>query len=416
MRLSIQNLRQNLRLFDARSRRFQLAQFVLQVFFTGMTLGLFRTVIPVLSEAEFQVPRDSYLLLASFVLAFGVVKSFANLWAGGLSNRRGRKTILIVGWLFAVPIPAMLVYADNWWWIVAATVLLGAQQGCCWSMSQIAKLDLVARERHGSVIGWNEFAGYFGVALGGYLTPELVLALGIRGGLLVFSTLMIGVALSLALLLCFETLPAAVKDAGAGRDGAQKTGAGRGTFRRVSFGDPVSSVVCLAGLVEKFIDVLVWVVFPVYLYRRGFSLPQIGLITGTYAVAWGVVQLPSGLLADRVSLKWLINSGMVLCGVTALTLLVSDHPAWWYANALLMGVGMGLLYPTLSTVISRFSSPALRAPAMGVYRFWRDFGYAAGSGTLGAVAVLYDGLQATFVVTAALMLATALLLHRRCPT
>ncbi len=411
MRYAIENLAR----FDVRSRRFQLAQFVLQVFFTGMTLGLFRTVIPVMSETEFQVPRDSYLLLASFVLAFGVVKSFANLWAGGLSNLHGRKRVLVVGWLFAVPIPAMLVYAADWWWIVVATVLLGAQQGCCWSMSQIAKLDLVARERHGTVIGWNEFAGYFGVALGGYLTPELVLALGTRAGLLVFSTLMIGVALSLASILCFETLPAAVKDAGARRDSAQKAGTGRGTFWHVSFGDKVSSVVCLAGLVEKFIDVLVWVVFPVYLYRRGFSLPQIGLITGTYAVAWGVVQLPSGLLADRVSLKWLINSGMVLCGVTALTILAFDHPAWWYANALIMGVGMGLLYPTLSTVISRFSSPALRAPAMGVYRFWRDFGYAAGSGTLGAVAVFYDGLQAAFVVTAVLMLLTALLLHRRCP-
>lgn len=411
MRYSIENLAR----FDVRSRRFQLAQFVLQVFFTGMTLGLFRTVIPVMSETEFQVPRDSYLLLASFVLAFGVVKSFANLWAGGLSNLHGRKRVLVVGWLFAVPIPATLVYAGDWWWIVAATVLLGAQQGCCWSMSQIAKLDLVGRERHGTVIGWNEFAGYFGVALGGYLTPELVLALGVRAGLLVFSVLMIGVALASASILCLETLPAAVKDAGARHDSARRSGARRGTFRRVSFGDRVSSVVCLAGLVEKFIDVLVWVVFPVYLYRRGFSLPQIGLITGTYAVAWGVVQLPSGLLADRVSLKWLINSGMVLCGVTALTILAFDHPAWWYANALLMGVGMGLLYPTLSTVISRFSSPALRAPAMGVYRFWRDFGYAVGSGTLGAVAVLYDGLQAAFVVTAALMLVTAVLLHLRCP-
>ena len=406
---------QNSRLFDIRSRRFQLAQFVLQVFFTGMTLGLFRTVIPVLSETEFQVPRDSYLLLASFVLAFGIVKSFANLWAGSLSNHHGRKTILIIGWLFAAPIPAMLVYADDWWWIVAATVLLGAQQGCCWSMSQIAKLDLVGRERHGMVIGWNEFAGYFGVALGGYLTPELVLALGVRTGLLVFSVLMIGVALSLALILCHETLSAAVKDAGARHRSAQKTGAAHGTFWHVSFGDRVSSVVCLAGLVEKFIDVLVWVVFPVYLYRRGFSLPQIGLITGAYAVTWGVVQLPSGLLADRVSLKWIINSGMVLCGVTALTVLASDHPAWWYANAIVMGIGMGLLYPTLSTVISRFSAPALRAPAMGVYRFWRDFGYAVGSGTLGAVAVLYDGLQAAFVVTSALMLLTAALLHRRCP-
>jgi len=395
------------------SRRFQLVQFVLQVFFTGMTLGLFRTVIPVLSEVEFNVPRDSYLLLASFVLAFGVVKSFANLWASGLSNRHGRKNILVIGWLFAAPIPPMLVYADNWGWIVAATVLLGVQQGCCWSMSQIAKLDLVRRGRHGTVIGWNEFAGYFGVALGGYLTPQLVLALGTRTGLLVFSAAMIGVALLFAALLCIETLSIGLRAEGG--DGAAPESGG-GTFWRVSFSDRVSSVICLAGLVEKFVDVLVWVVFPVYLHRRGFSLPAIGLVTGAYAVTWGVVQLPSGLLADRVSLKLLINSGMVLCGAASLTILAFDHPAWWFGNAVVMGAGMGLLYPTLSAVISRFSTPALRAPAMGVYRFWRDFGYAVGSAALGGAAVLYGGLAAAFAVTAAAMLLTAVLLHWRCPS
>ncbi len=376
-----------------------------------MTLGLFRTVIPVLSEVEFHVPRDSYLLLASFVFAFGVVKSFANLWASSLSNRHGRKKILIIGWLFAAPIPAMLVYADTWGWIVAATMLLGVQQGCCWSMSQIAKLDLVRRGRHGTVIGWNEFAGYFGVALGGYLTPQLVLVLGTRTGLLVFSAVMIGVALLLAVVLCIETLSIGLQG-----ETADRAADGGGTFWRVSFTDRVSPVICLAGLVEKFVDVLVWVVFPVYLHRRGFSLPAIGLVTGAYAVTWGVVQLPSGLLADRVSLKALINSGMVLCGAASLTILAFDHPAWWLGNAVLMGAGMGLLYPTLSTVISRFSSPALRAPAMGVYRFWRDFGYAVGSAALGAAAVLYGGLAAAFVVTAVAMLLTAVVLHWRCPS
>ena len=389
-------------------RRSQTIQFLLQVFFTGLLLGLFRSVIPALSEDEFNIPRDSYLLLTSFVIAFGIVKSAFNLAVGKWANKYGRKPMLLTGWLTAIPIPVLLFYAQNWVWLVAATILLGVQQGLCWSISQISKLDINPHHRHGFIMGSNEFMGYGGVALGGYLSSELAILLNVQDSLLMFGALIIAVAIAMAMLLCEETM----LDAASAEDLKKAVMRNHGKlFTAISFKNRETSTICAAGMIEKFIDVLVWVVFPTYLYRKGVPLPLIGMITGAYAFAWGGTQLLSGILADHVSLKRLINSGNVLCGIGACVIWLSDSTEWWFVNSILIGLGMGLLYPTLGTAMSLLSAPVLRAPMMGIYRFWRDFGYAVGSAAVGIGALLLGDLQPMFIFVGVSMLATALLVH-----
>ena len=386
----------------------QVIQFLAQVFFTGLLIGLFRSAIPALAESEFNVPRDSYLILASFVLAFGIVKSYFNLKVGRWANCYGRKPLLLIGWAIAIPIPFILFYATSWWHIVGATTLLGVQQGLCWSISQISKLDITPSTQHSSIMGFNEFMGYIGVAIGGYLSAEVVILFGLQEGLMAMGVLIIALAMLLTVAVCEETIGYALTDH---QRKTAKSQNYKALFAKVSVFNRSTSVICIGGLVEKFIDVLVWVVLPVYLYRKGVSLPLIGLITGTYAFTWGVVQLLPGILVKYIQLKSIINIGNVICGISAILFVLYDYDAWWFANAFLMGFGMGLLYPSLGTAISILCSSNVRAPVLGIYRFWRDFGYAVGSAVLGLSALIVGGFLHTFFVVGISMLIVGLIIQ-----
>jgi len=364
----------------------QIAHLLLQVLCVGMTLGMLRTVVPALAEAEFGVPRGSFLLLGAFVVAFGFVKGVLNLVAGRLAERMGRKPVLVLGWLAAVPIPALIYVAPSWSWIVAATVLLGVNQGLTWSMTQTAKLDLTAAHERGLVIGLNEFAGYLGVALAGVATAYAAARLGPRAGLLWFGAAVIGSATVLAWLAVAETLP---------RQGDRApTLTTRQVFALVSWRDRRLAALCQAGLVEKFVDALVWVLWPVYLLREGVSLPGIGWIVGVYGFSWGSAQFFTGRWSDRVGRQRLNVWGMWLCGA-GVALLPAGHGApWWSASAALTGLGMAMLYPNLSAAVADLAAPGWRASAIGIYRFWRDLGYGIGALSLGAVAALGGGIEA----------------------
>jgi len=381
--------------------RVNLAQFLhqlVQVFLVGLTLGMLRTVVPALAESEFGVPRGSFLLLMAFVVAFGFVKGTLNFLAGRLSERLGRKTVLLLGWASAIPIPFMILYAPSWDWIVAATVLLGINQGFTWSMTQTAKLDLTRADQRGFTVGLNEFSGYVGVAVAGILTGYLAAAFGPRMGLFVFGSVVIVLAIVLTAVWVKETLAWAHAE-GARHAAGQLTGpiprfprnisqrpTTREVFTLMSWRDRRMASLSQAGLVEKFVDALVWVVYPVYLYERGLSLAGIGWVVGIYGFVWGGSQFFTGKLSDHIGRKRPVVWGMWLCGAGVAMMPVAESVWWWALSATITGFGMALLYPNLSAAVADIAHPNWRGSAIGIYRFWRDIGYGIGALLLGVVA------------------------------
>lgn len=381
--------------------RGQVGQLAAQVFLTGLTLGLVRTVVPALAETEFGVARGSTLALASFVMAFGVVKAAMNLIAGRLSERVGRRPVLIAGWILALPVPVMIWAAPGWGWIVAATALLGVNQGMTWSMSQTMKLDLAGPRERGRAMGINEFAGYGGVAVAGVLTGWAATALGPRAGLLVTGLVVTGLALVLAVAAVAETRPGGP----AGRGKAVRLGT---VFADMTWRDRRLFALSQAGMVEKFVDALVWIVLPVWLFGQGVGLTGIGWITGTYGMVWGVAQLYTGPLSDRVGRYWPNVGGMWLCGAGVALFPLGQGMGWWTGSAAVTGAGMALLYPNLGAAVADIALPAWRGTAIGVYRFWRDMGYALGALVLGLS--LGAGAEAAFWFVALAMAASGALL------
>jgi MFS family permease len=409
--------------YGIHANRQQILHHVLQVLCVGMTLGMMRTVVPALAESEFGLPRDSFMLLVAFVVAFGLIKGTMNFVAGRLAERMGRRPVLLIGWLTALPIPLLIYLAPSWSWIVAATVLLGVNQGLTWSMTQTAKLDLTRADQRGLVIGLNEFAGYVGVASAGIATAYAASLLGPRAGLLWFGAAVIGLATLLALLAVVETLPwahAEVKRHATGHMAAVRPRYPRGVsmqpttrelFILMSWRDRRMAALCQAGMVEKFVDALVWVFWPVYLHRQGLSLPAIGWIVGVYGFTWGGAQLFAGRFSDRIGRHRLNVGGMWLCGVGVALLPLGNGSGWWSLSAATAGLGMALLYPNLSAAVADISHPNWRASAIGIYRFWRDLGYAVGALGLGAAAALGGRVEYAFWFVAAAMGLSGLALH-----
>lgn len=366
-----------------------------QVLLVGMTLGLMRTVVPALAESEFGVPRGSFLLLMAFVVAFGFVKGALNFLAGRLSERYGRRNVLLSGWIIAIPVPIIVYLAPSWGWIVFATVLLGMNQGLTWSMTQTSKLDLTRADQRGVTIGLNEFAGYFGVAIAGVLTGYLSEWIVPRSGILIFGLTTVSIAIVTTLVWVKETLPWA-------RAEAQRHAAGKHTgpiprfpmnfpdnpttkemFWLMSWGDKRMVAFSQAGLVEKFVDALIWVFYPFYFYQRGMGLAEIGWVVGVYGFVWGGAQLLTGKWSDHVGRMLPIISGMWICGAGVGLTLLGDTVLWWSFSAAVTGFGMALLYPNISAAVSDIAYPHWRGSAIGIYRFWRDLGYGIGALLLG---------------------------------
>jgi MFS family permease len=395
---------------------------LLQVLLVGLTIGMTRTVVPALAESNFGVPKNSFMLLASFVVAFGLVKGVMNFVAGRLSERIGRKRVLMMGWLVALPIPVMIWLAPNWSWIVAATVLLGVNQGLTWSMTQTSKLDITRLEERGLTLGLNEFAGYVGVALAGILTAYMATRFGARQGLLIFGLTVIGLALLLTHFGIKDTLPWAKVEAARHAPGSTQalrpryplnvsaTPSTWEIFTLMSWRDKRLMALSQAGLVEKFVDALVWVFYPVFLYQQGASLPQVGWIIGVYGFVWGGSQLFTGRLSDRIGRHHLNVWGMWICGAGVAAMVLGQGVVWWAASAAVSGFGMALLYPNLSAAVADISHPAWRGSAIGIYRFWRDLGYGIGALGLGLAAHFTGQLQASFWFVALSMLASGFVL------
>ena len=393
----------------------QFAQQLLQVFFVGLTIGMQRTVVPALAETEFGVPPGSFTLLMAFVVSFGFVKGAMNFVSGRVSEKVGRRKVLIWGWLIALPIPFIFLYSPSWNWIVAANVLLGINQGFTWSMTVTSKLDIVRPEQRGVATGFNEFAGYGGVALAGLITSYLASYFDPRWSLFVFGLSVISLALVSALLFSKETIHWARAESAAHKAGTYEGPRPRfpknvsehpstkEIFTLVSFRHRTFAALSQAGCVEKFVDALVWVFFPVYLHARGLSLIDIGWIVGVYGFVWGGSQLWTGPLSDAIGRKWPIVIGMWTCAAGIAATLFADDMVEWSLTAGVTGVGMALLYPTLIAAIGDISHPNWRGSSLGVYRFWRDLGYGIGALSLGVIADTFGALEAGFWFTAAAM-------------
>ena len=371
-----------------RANRQQFSLHLVQIFLVGLTIGMTRIVIPGLAKSEFGLADQAFFLLASFVVVFGIVKAVMNLFAGKFSESYGRKTVLLWGWYIALPIPFLLLFAPSWNWIILTTVLLGFNQGLCWSMALNSKLDLAKTSQKGLVNGVNEFSGYAAVGIAGLFTAYVVTWFGIRDGLFYFSLTVILSGLLLAKFAIVETLPwAKLHHENAVNEGDKTEPKSlRQLFKFASLESKPLIALNQAGLVEKFTDGIVWIFLPVYFLSQGISLIEAGAIIAIYGIVWGGCQLVTGPLSDKIGRKGLIVWGMWFCGMGVVVIPLTQGIFLWSLEAALIGIGMAMLYPNLGASVGDFAPPQHRASLIGVYRFWRDSGYAIGALVMGMMA------------------------------
>jgi MFS family permease len=392
--------------------RANLAQFSLLVVVNALVGGMVgqeQTVLPLLAEREFHL--TGYTFLLTYVLVFGLSKAATNYFAGTWSDRFGRKPVLVAGWLIAIPVPVMLIWADHWGWIVAANLLLGINQGLTWSTTVIMKVDLVGPRQRGLAMGFNEAAGYGAVAITAALAGYLAEQYGLRPAPFLLGAAYVVLALALSTLAVRETREHARAEAAQSSGANSATGhtdlTNRQVLVRTTFTDPALSSASQAGLVNNLNFGLSWGLFPLLFASAGLAVDQVGILIALYPAVWGIGQLATGALSDRWGRKHLITTGM-LVQATALALIatVGTFPAWAIATTLL-GAGTAMVYPTLLATIGDVAHPSWRARSVGVYRLWRDSGYAAGALLGGIVADLWD-LRAAVWAAAALSLLSGL--------
>lgn len=389
--------------------RGQFALQAAQVFFVGLIIGMERSVLPALS-ADFGVKQGDFLFLMSFIFSFGLVKGALNFVAGALSDRIGRKPVLLMGWLAAIPIPILIYFAPNWWWIITANMFLGISQGFTWTMTVTSQIDLADSNQRGLAVGINEATGYVAVGLAGLVTAYLAQAYGPRLALLGFGLAAIAIALflllrvrdTLAWVHAEHTQVQAKKMTETQGPDAPTLGWGA-IFMLVSFRDRDYRALCQGGVANKIADTLVWALFPIFFKLQGMRLGEIGWITGLYAVVWGVSQLWTGHLADRIGRKPPIVAGFLFLAAGIVLTAVGTSPVVWFPAAMVMGFGMALLYPNLIAAMADVAPPLWRGKALGTYRYWRDTGYAIGALLLGLVAQSTNAVRPAMWVTATLV-------------
>jgi MFS family permease len=414
--------------------RANLAQFSLLVgvnALVGGMVGQERSLLSLLATETFGLAAVSAAL--TYIVAFGLTKATTNFLAGTLADRYGRKPVLVAGWLLGLPVPLLLIWAPTWSWIVAANILLGINQGLCWSTTVIMKIDLAGPRRRGLAMGLNEAAGYLAVAVTAYLTGLIAARAGLRPEPFYLGLAYAGLGLGLSALLVHETqghaqLEAQMTDPGRTTDphpSPDRTPAAPSSERpstreivvRTSLREPALSACSQAGLVNNLNDGLAWGLLPLLFVRAGLPVTQVGILAALYPAVWGLGQLLTGPLSDRLGRKPLITWGMLLqaaalAGIALAGIALAGSFLPWAAGAILLGAGTAMVYPTLLAAISDVAHPSWRATAVGVYRLWRDTGFAVGALLAGLVAD-HAGLEAAVWVIAALTAASGLLVAVR---
>ena len=402
--------------------RENLSQFALLVgvnALVGGMIGQERTILPLLADRVFGL--TAYTAALTFIVAFGATKAATNFFAGTLSDRHGRKPVLVAGWIVALPVPFLIMWAPTWGWIVFANVLLGVNQGLTWSTTVIMKIDLVGPARRGFAMGFNEAAGYGAVAVTALATGFIAARYGLRPEPFFVGVAYAGLGLGLSTLFVRETRGHARREAAqhtttnASLHGELST---REVFRLTSFTEPALSSCSQAGMVNNLNDGLAWGIFPLYFAAAGLSVGRIGILAALYPAVWGLGQLGTGALSDRIGRKWLIVAGMLTQSVAIGIIAATTGFAPWAAGAVLLGAGTAMVYPTLLAAIGDVAHPTWRASSVGIYRLWRDGGFAVGAILAGVIADAFGietAIWTVAVITALSGVAVALRMYETHP-
>jgi MFS family permease len=357
-------------------------QFALLVAVNGLVGGMIgqeRTVLPLMANEIFGL--TGFTVILTFVLAFGVTKAVSNLAAGALADRYGRKPVLVAGWLCGLPVPLLLIWAPEWGWVIVANMLLGLNQGFAWSSTVIMKIDLVGPVRRGLAMGLNEAAGYLAVALTAFATGVIAARAGLRPEPFFLGLAYAGLGLGVSVLFVRETRGHVALEAS-----TQPALPWSTVFRRTTIGDRSLSAASQAGLVNNLNDGMAWGLLPLFYASHGLAVAEIGVLAATYPAVWGIAQIGTGALSDRIGRKGLIVGGMLLQAV-ALGAIATSSSFWpWSLAAALLGLGTAMVYPTLLAAVADVAAPVWRGAAVGVYRLWRDLGFAVGAIVAGVLA------------------------------
>ncbi|WP_336035359.1 MFS transporter [Halobacterium yunchengense] len=384
----------------------QFSLHVLLVFATGLTIGSERAVVPVLGRDVLGV--ESLLVVGSFVVSFGFVKGLLNLYAGKWGGEYGRKPVLVLGWVTALPLPVVLIFAPNWAWVTVGNVLLGVNQALTWSMAINAKIDIAGPDQRGLAVGIDEAFGYTGVAVGAWVTGAIAAQTNLRPEPFYFLAAVVVLAFLLSVFLVTETvhLAAAEVDDDDHHDANLPFVE---VLKRATYGDRTLFAAAQAGHVEKFVDTLFWLAVPLYLTSEGLGIAAVGLVVGVHSAMY-FLQIATGGLADRIGRRPPVVAGMFLAGAGVLGMVLVDGYLAWAVLAGASGLGMALLYPNLMTVPGDAAHPTWRATGMGVYRMWRDSGYGVGAIFIG-LAMEFASAEAAFYATALLMFASGAVVY-----
>jgi MFS family permease len=386
-----------------------LPQFALLVGVNALVGGLVgqeRTVLPLLAESEFAL--SGYTVMLTFIVAFGLTKAIVNYFAGTLADRFGRKPVLVAGWLFGLPVPFMLIFAPTWSWVVFANVLLGVNQGLAWSVTVIMKIDLVGPKSRGAAMGFNEAAGYGAVAAAAWATGVIAESHGLRPAPFFLGLAFAGLGLGLSAFFVRETAGHVAHEAAAHVGGAHGRDLSHGqVFALATWRDRSLSAASRAGLVNNLNEGMAWGLFPIYFALAGLDIGTVGLLVAIAPAVWGVGQLFTGAMSDRVGRKWLIAGGQMTEAAGLLLIAMGESFAIWAVGSALFGAGTAMAYPTLIAAIGDVAHPHWRGAAVGVYRLWRDLGFAIGAVLAGSIADLYS-ISTAIVVVAAITAASGL--------
>jgi MFS family permease len=387
----------------------QFSLLVLVNAFVGAMVGLERSILPAIAEQEFGIAARTALL--SFIVAFGITKAATNYLAGRLADRFGRKRILVLGWLVALPVPLLLMHAPSWDWIVGANVLLGISQGLTWSVTVIMKIDLAGPKQRGLAMGLNEFAGYAALAVSALATAAIAERVGLRPEPFYLGIAFVLLGLLLSVFAVRETRGHVALESAATESNEMPPSQAE-VFRRTTFTDRDLSSATQAGLVNNLNDGMAWGLFPLWFAARDMSLEQIGILAAAYPATSSIVQLATGAWSDRIGRKWLIAAGMWVQAAGIAIVLVADGMSEALPGALLLGIGTAMVYPTLLAAIGDVTHPTWRATSFGVYRLWRDLGYAFGAILAGLIADAF-GLSAAIAAVAAVTFASGVVVALR---
>lgn len=373
--------------------------------FVGGMVGMERSILPQIATQEFAIAANTAIL--SFIIVFGIAKAITNYYTGVLSNKFGRKNLLVTGWLIGIPIPFILMYAPNWNWIIAANLLLGINQGLTWSSTVVMKIDLVGEKQRGLAMGLNEFAGYLSVALVAFLTGWIASNYGIRPFPFYTGAVLCALGLFSSLFLIKDTKHHVAQETTTSTTPLLKNIFWDTTWKHRNLGS-----VTQAGLVNNLNDGMVWGIFPILLLSKNFSISEIGIITAVYPAVWGIGQLFTGKMADKFCKNDLLWIGMALQAVALILFTVANTMFHFVALSAILGWGTAMVYPTFLATIAENTHPQDRAKSIGIFRLWRDLGYAIGALLTGIIADFF-GINTAIIFIAILTFISVIIIFHR---